>query len=156
RGRPLPLSNYTQRFPALLTSPETLEAITFEEFRLRHQAGENPSAEEYHRRFGVETESWPELEAAAASPAAGFSPLDQSLPRTRILSSNEPPPGATSAYRHFLLDDKEKAEAVDFQVHADLSVIDEDGNASGEESSATRFPAAGSEFLGFQLLEELG
>src|SRR5262245_46045447 len=43
RGRPLYLEDYHRRFPALSHDPAALRDVAFEEYRLRLQAGENPS-----------------------------------------------------------------------------------------------------------------
>src|SRR5271166_3987363 len=58
-GQPRPLEHYRSSFPELFRDSESLNAIAFEEFRLRCLAGENPSPAEYERRFGVNTSSWP-------------------------------------------------------------------------------------------------
>src|SRR5262245_22375983 len=58
RGRPKPLEDYWDSFPELLRDPESLHAITFEEYRLRCEAGEEPSPAEYERRFGVDVRNW--------------------------------------------------------------------------------------------------
>ena len=54
RGLPKPLDEYQRSFPALADDREGLREIAFEEFRLRYQAGQNPSPEEYIERYGVE------------------------------------------------------------------------------------------------------
>jgi serine/threonine protein kinase/tetratricopeptide (TPR) repeat protein len=55
------LEDYRDRFPLLFQHSEVLRALTFEEFRLRRQAGENPTPEEYQLRFGVDLAHWLEL-----------------------------------------------------------------------------------------------
>ncbi len=52
--RPGRLEDYELRFPELFRDPQRLKEIAFEEFRLRRQAGEAPSAPEYRDRYGVD------------------------------------------------------------------------------------------------------
>ncbi len=49
----------TAPFPMIRDSREHLEAIAFEEYRLRHAAGEAVSPVDFHRRLGISTEGWP-------------------------------------------------------------------------------------------------
>jgi serine/threonine protein kinase/tetratricopeptide (TPR) repeat protein len=58
-GRGRRVEDYLAEFPVLRTDREGLQAITFEEYRLRRRAGQEPSPAEYHRRFGVDTFDWP-------------------------------------------------------------------------------------------------
>lgn len=53
------LEEYRPRFPQLFESAATLAALTFEEFRLRRQAGEAAAPEEYEERFGGVISAWP-------------------------------------------------------------------------------------------------
>src|SRR6516165_10680712 len=46
RGRPRRLEEYQSLFPQLFCDREALPEITYEEYRLRQQAGENPSPAE--------------------------------------------------------------------------------------------------------------
>ena len=73
RGRPLALSAYERRFPELFADPASLQELTFEEYRLRCQAGEQPSPRDYQLRYGVNTLGWPIPTAAAAAGPAAFS-----------------------------------------------------------------------------------
>jgi serine/threonine protein kinase/tetratricopeptide (TPR) repeat protein len=59
RGQPQDLSDYQSRFPDLFQDPESLQAIAFEEYRLRRQLGVNPSPDDYQKRWGVAIEHWP-------------------------------------------------------------------------------------------------
>ncbi len=110
RGQRPSLEAYLHRFPRLAEDPVSLREILFEEYRLRRQAGENPSPEEYQLRFGVEVSDW----------------IDRLPPRTndRLVSFGVERPPA----------DRTQPIA---QVSATL-------------------PEVGTEFLGFQLLAELG
>src|SRR5262249_33659895 len=60
RGQPTPLEVYQVRFPDLFECPEALATLAFEEYRLRCQAGEQPLASDYARRFGIDTIGWPQ------------------------------------------------------------------------------------------------
>jgi serine/threonine protein kinase/tetratricopeptide (TPR) repeat protein len=59
RGQARSLEDYRRDYPELFRSPEDLQAVTFEEYRLRRQAGEAPDPEEYRQRFGVDVRDWP-------------------------------------------------------------------------------------------------
>jgi serine/threonine protein kinase/Tfp pilus assembly protein PilF len=59
RGEPTSLEAYQSRFPELFKDPDSLQAITFEEYRLRRQLGETASPAEYQQRWGVRVQDWP-------------------------------------------------------------------------------------------------
>jgi serine/threonine protein kinase/Tfp pilus assembly protein PilF len=59
RGQARRLEEYQHLFPQLFQAPDDLQAIAFEEYRLRRQAGECPGPEEYRQRFGVDVRDWP-------------------------------------------------------------------------------------------------
>src|SRR5262249_25264216 len=52
-GHPRPLAEYRRLFPDFFRNPDNLQAIAFEEYRLRRQAGQSASPEEYERAYGV-------------------------------------------------------------------------------------------------------
>jgi serine/threonine protein kinase/tetratricopeptide (TPR) repeat protein len=58
-GRPRPLAEYFDAYPVLAADDECRAQITFEEYRLRQQAGESPGREDYAGRFAVDTSDWP-------------------------------------------------------------------------------------------------
>jgi serine/threonine protein kinase/tetratricopeptide (TPR) repeat protein len=123
RGRPRTLRDYQRDFPRLFQNPDDLQAITFEEYRLRRQAGEDPDPEEYRRRFGVDVGDWP--------PQRHRSPGAPALPAT------VPGSGALSWFVH--------------------DVGRSDPQAARRLARALAgMPAAGTEFLGFHLIAELG
>src|SRR5688572_8429711 len=66
-GRPTPLETYLERFPALRDDAEALAALTFEEFRLRRQAGNAATPEEYAQRHGVDPTKWPAMARSHAA-----------------------------------------------------------------------------------------
>src|SRR4051812_1781474 len=51
-GQPRWIEEYLGRFPQLLEASASVRTLAFEEFRLRRQTGEAPTADEYRRRFG--------------------------------------------------------------------------------------------------------
>src|SRR4051812_35803210 len=63
RGRPPLRGEYRRRFPALFAAPAAARDIAFEEYRLRHQAGERPAPGDYRRDFDVNTAGWPTFPA---------------------------------------------------------------------------------------------
>lgn len=56
KGEPRHLESYRERFPRLFDAPDKLAEVAFEEFRLRHRAGDEVSVSEYESRYGVD---WP-------------------------------------------------------------------------------------------------
>src|SRR5262245_31760723 len=59
REKPRRIDYYQQEFPELFQDRKSVQDITFEEYRLRRLAGENPHPIEYQKRFGVVTVDWP-------------------------------------------------------------------------------------------------
>jgi serine/threonine protein kinase/Flp pilus assembly protein TadD len=127
RGRPRRLQDYQDCFPEFLRDPALLQDVAFEEYRLRHQAGEAPTPEEYQQRFGVDTANWPSPWVDAADdPEARLPSYDPELP---------------SAEQADLLRDLQRSDPE---------------AARRLELALTSLPAEGGEFLGFRLLTELG
>jgi tetratricopeptide (TPR) repeat protein len=58
-GQARPVEDYLAAFPELREDQAALQAIAFEEYRLRRQAGEAPALAEYRQRLGVDTHDWP-------------------------------------------------------------------------------------------------
>jgi serine/threonine protein kinase/Tfp pilus assembly protein PilF len=54
RGCPKELDEYQRSFPVLARDRDAFRDIAFEEFRLRRLAGDDPSPDEYQRRYGVQ------------------------------------------------------------------------------------------------------
>jgi serine/threonine protein kinase/Tfp pilus assembly protein PilF len=122
-GRPRPLQDYQRDFPQLFSNPLDLQAITFEEYRLRRQAGEDPDPDDYQGRFGVDVGDWP-------------APRQRSQP-----AMPSPPTVLDGGYASQSLRD----------LH------DSDPRAARQLAQAlTALPEAGTEFLGFHLIAELG
>jgi hypothetical protein len=53
RGQGKRVEDYRGLCPLIFEDHDLLEGIAFEEYRLRRQGGENPSAAEYQQRLGV-------------------------------------------------------------------------------------------------------
>jgi serine/threonine protein kinase/tetratricopeptide (TPR) repeat protein len=58
-GCPKPLATYQRQFPDLFQNPEHLQAIAFEEYRLRRQLGDSASPAEYAKAWGIPVDHWP-------------------------------------------------------------------------------------------------
>jgi eukaryotic-like serine/threonine-protein kinase len=153
RGTPRPLKEYTQRFPCLAQDPAGLEAVAFEEFRLRCQAGQKPSAEEYQRAYGVKAASWVKQGLTSVrEPGPDGDPLrDVALAYRSYLLSQEDPDAADL--------DSWRPPSGQGEDHARLfrDLHRSDPGAAGQLArAATSFPELGRDFLGFRLLAELG
>jgi serine/threonine protein kinase/Tfp pilus assembly protein PilF len=166
RGRPTPLEEYQSRFPGLFADPESLQEITFEEFRLRRQMGQDPSAAEYHQRFGVRTDHWPGVRPGGLpAPAGGGTnraathvvPPDVFLAeaalayceyRLRREQGADPGPGEFPGGTH--------AFSVEHgRVFQDLEQADPEA-ALRLAQAVTAMPRPGADFLDFRLTAELG
>ncbi len=66
RGTAAGLDRYRAAFPALFADTDRVRALAFEEYRLRADAGDGPRAEDYARRYGIDTADWPPPPAATA------------------------------------------------------------------------------------------
>jgi eukaryotic-like serine/threonine-protein kinase len=152
RGAPRPLAEYVRRFPLLGQDRTALEAVAFEEYRLRWQAGQTPTPAEYQRTYGVNVLSWGK----------------EGLPPPTGSAADDPLRDAALAYKSFLLS-QEDPEAADVEAwcraraggadHACLfrDLHRSDPAAAGQLArAATSFPEPGGDFLGFHLLGELG
>lgn len=73
-GQPRRVEDYVLAYPVLGQDHQTLEAITFEEYRLRLQAGERPALTEYEERFGLEWLDWPLALAESSDRGHGSTP----------------------------------------------------------------------------------
>ncbi|MBL8797061.1 MAG: serine/threonine protein kinase, partial [Planctomycetia bacterium] len=150
RRQPRGLDDYRQRFPRLFDDPTSLRDVTFEEYRLRKQAGQAPTPDEYRERYGVDPGKWP-----------GGASKTQTPPGAAAAMLGE----AAQAYREFRLwqaaDPEERAE---FAAPPDdpaallfSSLYASQPDAADQLAQAlTQLPEVGSDFLGFRLLGELG
>src|SRR5258707_1129815 len=64
-GEPARLEDYRGRFPLVFDDPDLVEALAFEEYRLRLQDGEVPTPSEYRQRYGIEGRDLPPTPLAA-------------------------------------------------------------------------------------------
>lgn len=177
QGRPKRLEEYQTQFPELFRHPPSLQEITFEEYRLRQQAGENPALAEYQQRFGVAGElGWVDpaeqlAELSGLSPAAPLvpGPKAEAQPTpVRELSADEELRKAARAYREFRRQGSSASSAA-----LDAWFLSQSGGAGPSHvfrdlyrqdpavadrlaEVATQLPALGTEFLGFHLIGELG
>ena len=169
RGQPQPLEHYRSSFPELFRDPESLHAITFEEFRLRCLAGENPSPAEYEHRFGVDISTWPCLRppGAAGDPTAPARPQAGPEETDPLLVSALMAEAALS-YQEWYGGQAGQGGAAGrpfsegFEGSPDhAAVFDElhrsdPGIAERLARAVTTMPQVGGELIGFRLLAELG
>jgi serine/threonine protein kinase/Flp pilus assembly protein TadD len=137
RGQPRPLEDYREHFPELFRNQASLQAIAYEEYRLRQQAGAHPLPREYEERFGVTTTGWFPLNnlasASAKFVAAREAAADQRTQRFE--------PGELGA---------DQAELV-------RAISTADARAGRHLSDALScFPQVGETVAGFALVDELG
>ncbi|HEY3788964.1 MAG TPA: serine/threonine-protein kinase, partial [Urbifossiella sp.] len=129
KNRPRRLDEY-RRFPIIFEDRVLLEAVAFEEFRLRRQAGESVTREHYHALYHIDTSHWPSIYSEEEE-----SPAD--MLGTHRVSDFSPPTAC-------------------IQVNPIKAMANEDETAVRWTSSARIMPEAGQDFLGFHLIEELG
>jgi eukaryotic-like serine/threonine-protein kinase len=165
-GQPRPLDDYRNSYPELFHDQESLDAIAFEEYRLRRQAGEDATPAEYASRFGADVTSWPSPHSAAAGADPATPPIasgDKDLRLTPSLLAAAArafedwycgpdgpggPAGKTS-WGSFV-SDSDDANVVDETPGFNPAVSEH----SAEDAQA--MPHVGDEFHGFHLLAELG
>src|SRR5581483_1219661 len=158
RGRAQRIEAYLDQFPDLKADRQSLQEISFEEFRLRQQAGEQPSPAEYRQRLGVDTRDWPaplaEVPSLAPLPAPPDSKAQQDLKQAanyylhhcRTILTGA---GTTSSAARALPEGLEQAA-----VFLDLHLFDP-GSAQRLAEALICLPSAGVECMDFQLVTEL-
>ena len=165
RGRPLRMQDFAA-YPSLFNDPESLQALAFEEYRLRLQGGEQPTRAEYEERYGVQTASWP----VADSGAAACLPPDKQQPRPTSPSAAGPTgevEQAARAFQNFLQRNRGKETDVvswresfrGSRASAELfcQLHETDPKAAARLAQAvTNMPEVGEEICGFRLVGELG
>ncbi len=57
-GKNSGIDDYSKLLPDLFTDSEALQIVAYEEYRLRVQAGESVSPEDYQRRYAVSIDTW--------------------------------------------------------------------------------------------------
>ncbi len=95
-GRPKELGEYLRIFPQVAEDRDSLKGIAFEEFRLRHDAGEEPTPEEYLARYGVRLDAEVRRLRPAPSPYRGGgsarSTRGESMPELKMFGARPPRP----------------------------------------------------------------
>jgi eukaryotic-like serine/threonine-protein kinase len=161
----IPLEHYRHEFPDLFKDLDGLGDLAFEEYRLRKQAGEPVTPADYERRYGIDASDWPEWSlpltegessarpiAHERQPGAQNPSLEaaaQSYLRLR-LDSDSVSVGNLNSWRASCTAEPEK---VQFFRDLHLSAPEK---ASFLAEGLAQLPEAGSEFLGFRLISELG
>lgn len=101
-GKPRPLGQYFTDFPDLRHDLSLLQEVAFEDYRQRLDHGEQPSAAEYARQYGIDTSNWA-AELDAVEPDPNISDPQQLLatrvvdaapqtPTNSLVSATTPPP----------------------------------------------------------------
>jgi serine/threonine protein kinase/tetratricopeptide (TPR) repeat protein len=141
RSAPRPPEHYFDAFPALRTDQTARAALAFEDYRLRKLGGESVTPAEYASRYGVSTTDWPTDSSAERDP-----------PDPILSGRDDTPPPRLDPIRTSVL----KRDAARPDVH-DLPTnvfVPESSHAVSAEFPA--MPEAGTRFLDFELIEELG
>jgi serine/threonine protein kinase/tetratricopeptide (TPR) repeat protein len=149
-GRPRSLDDYRQDFPNLFDDPASVEAIAFEEYRLRRQAGQKASRLEYARRYGVRTDGWP---GGADEGEVSLSVQMEQAARTFRAFCLAPVGGQSVR-----VDDWRAPAGTDSSVVRLFRDLHAASPAAALDlaSGLCAMPEAGETFLGFHLSEELG
>jgi len=166
RGRGKRLAELRSCFPRVAADPQLWPQIAFEEYRLRLQAGEHASPDEYRPSLGAVVDSWPDLAPSGASESADAAPADGAgaqLVVTRLL----PVPSLEKAAQAY--EDMQKTGKVD-----ELNGWHEGSGDEAEPAelfremhrkqpasaerlarALTTMPEVGEAFLNFRLVAEL-
>ena len=149
---------YSSRFPVILEEPILLRAIAFEEYRQRRWAGQETGPTEYQNLYGLDTSDWPTLPPGADRQSACESISDE----PRLASpAYTPPPTALATGGALAIVGLARPEDCRTGRVAVCPVErpPEDSDSlmvSRWQQAAESLPAAGTTFLGFRLVEELG
>ena len=120
------LGDYLAAYPELAEDREAVEALAFEEYRLRRRAREEVSEEEYERRYGLDAFDWPYRLDGSADVAVSIA-----------VAATPPNPAAETALRP--LDAEPAARSyLDFRLGGEGSDIDDWCRSAGLDA-----PAAG-------------
>ena len=179
RAQPKHLQEYQEAFPELFQAKEALAAIAFEEYRLRRQAGEKPSLQEYRQHFGIDTSTWPNPDSFCASnsqerASESCECSDSARQRAGLGGSGIAQAWSVSldaaarAYQRFYTNHGDAndqsfenwcqgldVERVPVQFFTQAHFSNPRAAARLAEALTT-FPDIGTEFLGFRLIDELG
>jgi eukaryotic-like serine/threonine-protein kinase len=169
-GNPRRMADYQHLFPASLRDRSLLERVTREEYCLRLEAGEHPTVEEYEQRFGVRTVEWPRPDGRPADPGVRTQvyPAERNNSPASFACIGPDKQGdlyrAAVSYRQFRLGNRDNLDSwcKSFPGSRDHAELFRDLHESGPESAdrfaeaITTLPDAGTNFLGFRLIQELG
>jgi eukaryotic-like serine/threonine-protein kinase len=164
RGRPRRLEDYRALFPNLFNNLDLLNAMAYEEYRLRLQAGEAPTPAEYLERFGIEGQDWPASPAGPSRKPAGG--LCAAEPPATGDGYNETGRAASTSRASYLQEAARPLEPKPLvekrrlpEAYAELlrSLDRTDPHAAERLAEAmSGLPRVGTDFLGFRLCGELG
>ncbi len=168
-GRPRPLDDYRRTFADVLSDEETFRAIAFEEYRQRREGGENPSPDEYARRYGIDTTGWPAPYASGTAESTPATELpDDDEPAEHTIATHRDLAAASLAYRQLRQQEaaggegnfnpaRAKTQLAGDALDLFCELHDSDPEAAERLAAATlAMPEAGRDFVGFHLVEELG
>jgi serine/threonine protein kinase/regulator of sirC expression with transglutaminase-like and TPR domain len=172
RGQPRPLEDYRARFPVLFQDSKHLHAMVYEEYRLRLQAGETPTATEYRQRFGIAVDDWPAPPSPSGPPRKSSGPVPVPMPvpasESELCADEEAEMAlAASAYRAYRSHGSGGPEELNALLGsygipaahgALLRSLDRTDPHAAERlvEALAGLPCAGASFLGFRLCGELG
>lgn len=133
RQAPRALDEYRRLFLRLFEDPQSLQAIAFEDYRLRRRAGIPTTPLDYEHQFGLDTSGWPKAEPP--TPMDGIPVLTNTVDEFTDAGPKVAggPGDAASA-------DPRPADAPQLTRPIDM----------------VQLPAPGQQFLEFQLVSELG
>lgn len=129
RGDSRAAATYLQRFPALADDSAARSQVVFEEYRQRMLLGQTLNPDDYHDRYGVDVADWPREISVGLENRRSDQILFENAGQTRPV-----PESGAEASRS-----RPRSSSAARLAHARLQL-----------------PSVGAEFLGFQLLQELG
>ncbi len=152
------LSDYASRFPVILEEPILLRAIAFEEYRQRRWAGRETRPAEYRELYGLDTSDWPTLPPGPDRQSA--SEFISHEPRLASPAHTPPPTALATGGALAIVGLARPEECRTGRVAVrPVERPPEDTDSlmvSRWQQTAESLPAAGTTFLGFRLVEELG
>jgi serine/threonine protein kinase/Flp pilus assembly protein TadD len=164
RGRPRPLEAYRAVVPELFRDREALQEIAYREYCLRLNAGDQPTAREYERLFGLDIAHWPgQPEDGPTVCMRRAAPEPDDRDRCPVAEGNDYLEAATS-HQEIRLQGPEDINSWQDSIrgkpeHAGLFLDIHGSDPAAADrlvQAVTALPEVGTEFLGFRLLRELG
>jgi serine/threonine protein kinase/tetratricopeptide (TPR) repeat protein len=160
-GTPRPLAEYVLRYPELSGDRRVLQEVAFEEYRLRRQAGENATPDEYVRRFDIDANGWPKVPQIVAATDAESDNFPQTMRSDDIsvlhADGLDVLAGLRAAGRPAT--DSWVASVSNDPAHQKLLHDLERARPESAKrwaAAMNSMPEVGCEFLGFRLIDELG